>query len=363
MKRSVLHVLPHPGGGAETYLALLDDLDGYEHRRVTLAASRSRGRGAVTVPMRLPGIVREARDADILHVHGDTAAILSLPVLRGRPSAITTHGLHRLRRAGRIGGPLARRGMRYAIAAAGATICTSDAERAELAVLVGPVLEANLVVVPNGVPVPPPLDPEKREMARARLRLGQDEIVGLFIGRLEPRKEPLLAAEAADRARSADIDVVLLMAGDGPLAKAVKEAAGPAVRPLGFYRDVELLYAAADFFVLPSRREGMSIALLEAMAHGVPALVARAPETVEAIGDAGLLVAPDPDALAGGIGRLADPELRRSLSRAGRGRIADELSVARFLERTAAVYGRVLEDRPSAAVVREPDPGGDEPLA
>jgi glycosyltransferase involved in cell wall biosynthesis len=342
MTRTVLHVLPHPGGGAEAYVALLDELEGYEHRRVTLATSRSRAKGAAEVPARMPALARTARTADILHIHGDTAGMLTVPLAGGRPSVLTTHGLHRLRRGGRLGGPLARRGVRLAVGAATATICTSASERGELEAIVPGELASRLVVVPNGAPVPPPVTAERREAARSRLGLDADRLVGLFAGRLEPRKEPLLAIEAVTRARAAGAPALLLVAGEGPLDEAVHRAAGPAVRPLGFYRDIEQLYAAADFFILPSRREGMSIAVLEAMAHGLPVLVAMAPASIETVGEAGLVVEPDPEALAEGIRRLAAPELREALARAGRERIERDLSAARFRERTAAVYDRVL---------------------
>jgi hypothetical protein len=90
--RRVLHVLPHPGGGAETYIDLLEGLEGYEHERFALSVTRSRIRGVPSVLGRLRTVRRLAREADVVHVHGDMAAMLVAPGLRGWPLVITTHG-------------------------------------------------------------------------------------------------------------------------------------------------------------------------------------------------------------------------------------------------------------------------------
>ena len=75
--RTVLHVLPHPGGGAETYIDVLEGLEGYRHERAPLSGTRARRRGAAEVLARWPVVARRARKADLVHVHGDTAAILA----------------------------------------------------------------------------------------------------------------------------------------------------------------------------------------------------------------------------------------------------------------------------------------------
>jgi glycosyltransferase involved in cell wall biosynthesis len=333
--RHVLHVLPHPGGGAETYIDILEGLPGYSHERVVISGSRSRLRGAVTLAVNGRRIRARSRRADLVHVHGDTAAMLSVPILRRGPSLITSHGLHRIRRSAGLG--LGARAMTRAMRAASVVICTSSAERDDLIDIAPPELHDRLVVVPNGVPLPQATSAPARARARAALGVDDDRLVGLFLGRLEARKEPLLAVEAAERAAAGGM--VLLVAGDGPLSTALSKRASSAVRPLGFRRDVGTLYAAADAFVLPSRREGMSIALLTAMSHGLAVVVASAPGTEEAIGDAGLVVASDPDSVADALARLAaDPAERRRLGEAARRRVGGELSDHRFRERTAAAY-------------------------
>ncbi len=344
--RRVVHLLPHRGGGAEAYLDLLEDMDGYQHERIPLSPARSRWRGVPLVAIRRPGIARVARDADLVHAHGDMAAILAARILRDRPSLITTHGLHRLRASTGVSAAWVRRGLGRAVHAAGATICTSQAEALELRTVLGAELSSRTVVIPNGVPLPPPTEPDERARARAGLGVRDGDVVALFVGRLERRKEPVAAADAAELAASPTAPLVLLLAGDGPMSSALAARESSVVRPLGFRRDTGRLHAAADLFVLPSRREGMSMALLEAMARGLAPVVSDAPGNVEAVGGAGrIFPAGDVQALAASLAELAaEPSVRVQIGRAARERVRRDLSAERFLARTREAYETVLEN-------------------
>jgi glycosyltransferase involved in cell wall biosynthesis len=223
------------------------------------------------------------------------------------------------------------------------TICTSEAERRELGDVLGEEV-GRLVVIHNGVPLPPPSDAAARTAARAALGLGEDDVAVLYMGRLEERKDPLTAARAACDARAGGAPVVLLVAGDGPLAGDVRALAGEAVRPLGHRDDTARLLAAADLALMPSRREGLSMAVLEAMAHGVGVVVSDAPGNPEAVGDAGLVVpAGDVDGFAAALGELAcDAARRAGLGAAARERAHREFGIERMLDRTRAVYEAAL---------------------
>jgi glycosyltransferase involved in cell wall biosynthesis len=336
---TVLHVLPHPGGGAETYIDLLEGLEGYEHRRVSLSVTRSRRRGALSVLARRREVLRLADEADLVHLHGDMAAMLVGPALRGRPLLITSHGLHRLRRERGVRARLVRLRLRAAVKASARTICIARDERGDLAAALPAGLHERLVVVPNGV-APTPPDPERRARARASLGLGEGEIATLFVGQLEPRKDPLGAIAATAEARERGAEVVLLLAGSGPLEAEVRSAASAAVRPLGQRDDLDDLYAAADLFLLPSHREGMSFALLEAMGHGLAPLVADGPGNAETVAAAGALFPPgDIEAMAARLAELAaDDAGRARLGAAARERIATELSLEQFLAGTRKQY-------------------------
>ena len=113
-------------------------------------------------------------------------------------------------------------------------------------------------------------------------------------------------------------------------------------RPLAFYR-------LATISALPSRIEGLSQALLEAMALGVPVIASAAGGNPDLItdGETGLLVPPlDPAAWARAVTRmLEDGELRRKLARAGQALVRDRYTMARTAERTEAVYREAAERR------------------
>ncbi len=341
---SVLHVLPHRGGGAETYIDLLGGLDGYEHERAALSAGPSPASAARSIALRWPRIARAARRADIVHVHGDATAALSLALLRGRPSVMTTHGLHLLRRVDGLRREALVAALRGAARARTQIVCTSQAEHDELAALLGPRRSGALVTVRNGVAPPAPVAPAERAAIRAELGLAEGDVAAVFLGELSERKGALLAADAAARAASEGAPLVLLVAGDGPQAAALAARASPAVRPLGFRSDPARLLAAADAFVLPSSREGLSFAVLEAMGHGLATIVSDGPGNPEAVGDAGIVVpAGDAAALAGALARLAaDAGERRRLGAAAAERARTMFSLERMLAGVGAAYAAAL---------------------
>jgi glycosyltransferase involved in cell wall biosynthesis len=338
--RTVLHVLPHPGGGGETYVDLLEGLEGYRHQRIALSVTRSRLQGITSVLRRRQEVRRLARSADLVHVHGDMAAMIAAPGLRDRPLVFTTHGLHRLRRSTGLGGRLVRHRLRAAVAASSRTICIARDERDDLAAALPTSLHQRLVVVPNGVPVAAPASAEQRTRARSELGLGDADVGVLFVGQLEERKDPLGAVAGIEKARANGADLVLLVAGTGPLKQKVQARAGTAVRALGHRDDLEGLYEAADIFLLPSHREGMSFALLEAMAHGLAPVVADGAGNAETVEDAGVVFpAGDLNAMSARLMELAaDPDTRARIGAAARERVRTELSLERFLAETREQY-------------------------
>ena len=340
----VLHILPHPGGGAETYIDLLEEMDGFEHERMALSVRRTAVAAGPSIMMRWPAVAARARSADIIHAHGDVAASLSVPLLRNHPSVATTHGLHFLRRATGERARVARLALRAVASASDRLVCTSLTERDELLAFVNPRFADRLVVVTNGIPLPTLVDPAERAAIRAELDIREHEIVGLYLGRLEERKDPLTAIRATWRARSEGLPVVLLVAGDGPLAAAIVAQKGTGVRVLGFRSDPHRLLAAADVFVMPSEREGLSFAVLEAMGHGLPMVVSDGAGNPEAVGETGL-IAPvgDVAAFAELLGTLAaDPAARAHLGQASRQRVADGFGVHHLVDGMRDVYESVL---------------------
>ena len=340
----VLHILPHVGGGGETVVDRLGELTGFEHERVHLSATRTPLLAGPSIAANLVRLRRRAPRADVVHVVGDVAAMVALPALRHRPLVFGTHGLHLLRRSRGVRRRLVQRRLRRVVAASARTVCTSEAERAELVGVVGAGLRDRLAVVPNGVPVLPPPSSERRDRARDSLGLGAADVVALFMGQLEPRKRALDAVAAAKAAAARGVPFVLLLAGEGPQAREVEAESGGVVRFLGFRRDPERLLAAADLFVMPSEREGQSLAVLEAMGHGLAVVASDGSGNPEAVGEAGLLVpVGDREALAEAFVRLAaDPGERARLGTLARERVERRFSVQGFLSSMERVFAEAM---------------------
>jgi glycosyltransferase involved in cell wall biosynthesis len=324
-ERRVLHVLPHAGGGGDTYVDVLDHMPGYTFTRLHLAPKRKSG----VAGSGIVAVAREVRGHDLVHVHGEGAAALLLPLLAIRPSVVTLHGLHLLRRVTGWRRRLASLNLRAVVRAADRTICVSHAEHDVLTAAAGRT--RRLIVVHNGVRVAPDAEPAHVDLPAP---------VGIWVGSLDERRDPVAVVRAAERAGTS-----LLVVGDGALRPAVERVAGSHVRVLGQRADVPSLLAAADFFVLMSEREGLSFALLEAMAHGLPAIVADIPENLEAIGESGIAVPyAHEEAIATAMRRLADDEERLTLAERARQRTADLFSADVMIARTREVYDEALAE-------------------
>jgi L-malate glycosyltransferase len=112
--------------------------------------------------------------------------------------------------------------------------------------------------------------------------------------------------------------------------------------------------AAADVLVLPSRQEGLSNALLEAMAAGLPVIASRVGGNVELVrdGHTGLLFpAGDPQALARALLALQrDPTLRVRLGREARAWVDERFSVQRMVRDLHRLYGQVEASRSASGL-------------
>lgn len=229
-------------------------------------------------------------------------------------------------------------------------LCPNEEIRREL-LAVGFAAD-RLVLLPNGVPTDRirPLPPEERERLRRELAW-ERRTVALFAGRLEPQKDPLGLVRAWAAAAAGRPGALLAVAGGGSLrepAAALAERLGIAgsVRLLGprDAEEVRRLMAAADLFVLPSRAEGISNALLEAMASGLAVLASDIPGNRDLVrdGENGRLFAPErPERAAELLARLVDSPAERAALAARARRDAEE---RHSLAGTADRYLAALED-------------------
>lgn len=110
----------------------------------------------------------------------------------------------------------------------------------------------------------------------------------------------------------------------------------------GFFPDADRIVSAFDIFVLPSYKEGLPYAIMEAMAAGVPVVASRVGGVPDLIRDRmnGLLVPPgDPEALAHALGELIHhPGTRRVLADVSRQRLRNEFGIAAMLRQTIGLY-------------------------
>jgi glycosyltransferase involved in cell wall biosynthesis len=225
---------------------------------------------------------------DVIHFHAIGPGILSAATrLVRQPSVVTIHGLDQRREKW---GPIAKS-------------CLSVAEKiivncADRVTVVSEELRRYFLerydlrtsFVPNGMPTATRLP---RGPVLESLGISNRRYI-FFASRLTPEKGCHDLIEAHSKL---DDDVVLVIAGKAtqPEYEAhLRELAGPEVVFAGHRSGSELqeLYSNAALFVLPSYLEGMSMALLEAMAHGVPTVVSDIPENIRVVGDAAVRFRP-----------------------------------------------------------------------
>jgi glycosyltransferase involved in cell wall biosynthesis len=344
-KRSVLHVLPHPGGGGETYLDALAEMGGYRFERVCLAPSASAAGARTAVLRRAVEVQRAAFSFDVLHVVGEVASSLCFPSLAVRRSVVSPQGLHLLRRVDGVRKGAAKANLRLIVRAASKTICASQTEYADVLNAVGRRVARRALVIHNGVTIAEPVSSAQRVALRAELGIAPSEVVGAWAAALDEHKDPLSAISAVNALRRNGAPVTFLVAGNGPLLAEVERAAREtdAVRVLGFRRDVQRILGASDFFVLSSRREGLSFSLLEAMSLGLAPVVSDAPANAEVVGDAGIVVSfGDIDGFANAFRRLLGEHERLALGERARVRVAQHFRVDEMVRRTREVYDEVV---------------------
>ena len=188
--------------------------------------------------------------------------------------------------------------------------------------------------------------PERRAELRREWHLPPDAPVIAGIGRLNYQKNfPLFLAIAADIARSHPT-TIFVIAGTGPEERALRESAGANVRFLGFVADTARLYDAVDFLLMPSRFEGLPMALLEAMAMRVPVVASRLDGIAEVIADGveGLLATPTAkdEFVTHLITLLDDPKRAADLAERAFEKVTAHFSAERMAREVEALYARYL---------------------
>jgi len=223
-----------------------------------------------------------------------------------------------------------------------AHVALTPAMAADLAAL---GLTADVIPVPVDTDRFRPPSPAERAAARARAGLAGDEPLIAFVGHLEPRKgADRLVAALARLPPGARLVLIGRDGGSEPALRAQVAAAGlhDRVAFTGPVDDVPERLWAADVLVLPSEREGMPNALLEALAAGVPCVAPASAGGDEVLAGGAGIVPPsrEPADLAAALAPLlADPAARAALAVRGR-QAAAAWSPAAVADRYEALYRR-----------------------
>lgn len=195
------------------------------------------------------------------------------------------------------------------------------------------------------------IDDRARADARQRLDVAADTEVVSTVGRLTAIKQHRLFLDAIAAATRSRPRVLALVAGDGELRSDLETYArqlgiADRVRFLGWRRDLSTIYGATDVFMLTSRNEGTPVALIEAMASGVPGVSTDVGGVKDVI-DSAEVGARVPDGDAAGLAAqlvryLADPELRRRSGQRARAAVLDRYGLDRLVGDITALYRDLL---------------------
>lgn len=288
------------------------------------------------------GRIVAATRPDVVHLHNDMAGMAGRLLLRGRrPTLFQPHAWVFVAIPGAVGrATLAWE--RLAARWTSAVVCVGEEER-RIAAEAG--IRAPLVLARNGLDLERwrAYDDADRRTARARLGIDPLAPLAVCVGRLHRQKGQHRLLDAWPAVREAVPAAEVVLVGDGPDRAEIERRGVAGVRLVGLRRDVPDWLAAADVVAQPSRWEGLSLTVLEALASARSVVATDVPGMRELVRDgAGALVAAeDPAALAAAlVTRLRDRAAADREGRAGRGLV----EARHDLRAQVATIGRTYED-------------------
>jgi glycosyltransferase involved in cell wall biosynthesis len=221
------------------------------------------------------------------------------------------------------------------------------------------VSSRQIEVILNGIDLSSFQDELPTDELRASLGIPSGLPVIGAVGRLDIQKGHERLIEAARKITDAGQDAFYIIAGEGverPRLEALVRDLGLSDRVLlpGYQSDIRPYLAMMDVFVLPSRREGTPMALLEAMAMRKPVVATAVGGVPDVLTDGvdGIMLPENGAGLGDALLRLLrDPTFARQMARAGRRRVETEFSSSRMAGRYEDVYRRCLVSRGQAAML------------
>jgi glycosyltransferase involved in cell wall biosynthesis len=208
-----------------------------------------------------------------------------------------------------------------------------------------------LVIIPNGVDVNTyaPADSDTRNRFRREIFSVEspDHVIIAMVGRLWQQKNPHCFVRAAIQVLSTHSTARFFMIGDGEFRSDLEsiieaENLTEHIRIMGWRRDVPDLLKALDVMVLPSRWEGLPLAIIEAMSSGVPVVASDIPGNRHLINDGTdgqLFPLDDSSALATGLVELIDNPIKRaSFSAQARSKVVAQFALSIRMDKIMRLY-------------------------
>ena len=282
---------------------------------------------------------------DLLHAHGYYADICALPIARVRriPALSTCHGFINTDWKLQLNNRLDL----WALRLCSRILVVSDEIRNGLEKR--GIKKERICVITNAVPIPPLMNQNDKGHRCFRQQHGfsSEDFVFVYVGRLSEEKGLCFLLEAFAGLIRDSVSARLVLIGDGPQRELLEQRVAELdlerqVSLVGFQSQVSPWLAIADCFVLSSLTEGTPMALLEAMAAGVPVVateVGGVPDVITS-GVNGLLVpCANADALRNGMSRIIDhPELRDKYRCEARKTVESRYSVQPWCQKILQIY-------------------------
>ena len=226
-------------------------------------------------------------------------------------------------------------------------VCVSESQRADAAAR-NLVSSDKLIVIRNGIELPPETSKDKRNELRARLDLSNVVPAVGMVARLAPQKGVGIFLQAAAVILKKRSEVMFLLVGGGPLEREIQERITELklpsrnIRLLGHREDAQELYPAFDVLILSSLYEGLPYVLLEAMAQGIPVVATDVLGSRDVVvdGETGFLApVSDPVRIAEcALAVLNDAAMHERMGVEARKRVAIEFSLRTFVEGHRQLY-------------------------
>jgi glycosyltransferase involved in cell wall biosynthesis len=318
-------------------------------------------RGMLASYRALSGLLDTA--PDIVHVHTPIASFVTRLAIRRRPRdrrpavVYTAHGFHFHREGHWLTNQVFRTVERLAGRWTDRLVVINDEDLAAARRhrIVPPARLVHMPGIGLDTAAFSPAVVDAAEIAAARAAVGVPAGAPLIVavGELNRNKRQADAIAALAAMQHRDAHLVLLGDGDArPRLEALADRLGVAerVRFGGLVPDVRPLLAGATALVHTSKREGLSRAVMEALALEVPVVASAARGNAELVGDSGAVVPiGDVAGLASAMdGLIADPDGARAMGRRGRQRMVERYDLAALIGRHEELYAGLLAERRAA---------------